>query len=194
MCHCHRRELYLKHRLVLQCYCTSSSVGGCLRAQSGIHPFMWKPCVSYQSSHPLLCDRLSGCRGTLPVCSCLQRRSTKHPRLVKSLSPWGEDIYSFLRKFPMLHKHGRTCKTFYLHCWATFQNSSLLTAVVKKTLKPFGVEPVLSNVIMSLSFIDCVSADQQNPLKVVRASKPRTRKSSKVIVLSFCFFLFFIQR
>lgn len=33
---------------------------------------------------------------------------------------------------------------------------------------------------MSVSLVDCVSADQQNTLKVVRASKPRTRKSSKV--------------
>lgn len=33
---------------------------------------------------------------------------------------------------------------------------------------------------MSVSLVDCVSADQQNALKVVRASKPRTRKSSKV--------------
>lgn len=33
---------------------------------------------------------------------------------------------------------------------------------------------------MSVSLVDCVSADQQNALKVVRASKPRMRKSSKV--------------
>lgn len=34
---------------------------------------------------------------------------------------------------------------------------------------------------MSESLIHSVSADQQNALKVVRASKPRTRKSSKVM-------------
>lgn len=46
-----------------------------------------------------------------------------------------------------------------------------------------GFRPVLPDLKMSVSLIDSVSADQQNALKVVRASKPRTRKSSKVTFL-----------
>lgn len=50
----------------------------------------------------------------------------------------------------------------------------------------------LSHWMMSSSLIDCVSADQQNALKVVRASKPRLRKSSKVVSFtSFVFLLFY---
>lgn len=46
----------------------------------------------------------------------------------------------------------------------------------------------MPNIKMSISLIDSVSADQQNALKVVRASKPKPRKSSKVM---FCFFYSF---
>lgn len=45
--------------IILQCYCTTCSAGGCRHTRSGIHPFMWKPlpCVSYQRDHPLRRDR-----------------------------------------------------------------------------------------------------------------------------------------
>lgn len=91
--------------IILQRYCTASSLGGSLRALSGIHPFMWKPRprVAYQSDHPLPSDRdcqaaaghsqpAATCRDAATYCHWLH---TKHPQLVKWLSPWGgEDIYS----------------------------------------------------------------------------------------------------
>lgn len=45
----------------------------------------------------------------------------------------------------------------------------------------------MPNIKMSISLIDSVSADQQNALKVVRASKPRPRKSSKVMFFFYSF-------
>lgn len=91
--------------IVLQCYCTTSSLGGCLQALSGIHPFMWKPRprVAYQSDHPLPSDRdcqapaghsqpAAACREAATYCHWLY---TKHLQLVELLSLWGENIYSF---------------------------------------------------------------------------------------------------
>lgn len=37
------RELYLKHLTRAQASFYSATVGGCVQAQPGIHPFMWKP-------------------------------------------------------------------------------------------------------------------------------------------------------
>lgn len=93
-------ELYLKCTgIILQCYCTSSSVGGRLQAQSGVHPFMWKPrpCVSYHVDHPLPSDRdcqaAAGHSQAAAACgdATTYRRwpYTKHPQLVQSVSPCG---------------------------------------------------------------------------------------------------------
>lgn len=91
--------------IILQRHCTTSLVGGCLKAHSGIHPFIWKPrpCLSYQSDHPVSSDRgcqaaaghsqpAAACRDTATYRCCL---CTKHPQQVLSLSPRGEHIYSF---------------------------------------------------------------------------------------------------
>ncbi len=91
--------------IVLQRYCTASSLGGRLQALSGSHPFMWKPRprMAYQSDHPLLSDR--GCQAAAghsqPAAACRDAATfchwlyTKHPQLVQWLSPWGgEDVYS----------------------------------------------------------------------------------------------------
>lgn len=98
--------------IILQCYCTTSSMGGRLQAQSGIHPFMWKPrpCGSYQSDHPLPSDRdcqaaaghsqpAAACRDAAKYCCWLY---TKHPQLVQSLRPCRGKIFihSVLTEIP----------------------------------------------------------------------------------------------
>lgn len=74
-----------------------------------------------------------------------------------------------------------------------FQLSSLRAGAVSIRACPkvqtVGFGPPLMHVNMSVSLIHSVSADQQNALKVVRASKPRTRKSSKVMYC--CYYCYY---
>lgn len=98
--------------IILQCYCTTGSVGGRLEAQSGIHPFMWKPRprVSYQSDHPLQSDRdcQAAAGHSQPAAACTDAAAyccwlhTKHPQLVQSLCPrvGGIFIHSVLTEIP----------------------------------------------------------------------------------------------
>ncbi len=108
-------ELYLKRfdsgestGIVLQCYCTTGSVGGRLQAQSGIHPFMWKlrPRVSYQSNHPLPSDRdcqaaaghsqpAAACTDAAAYCRWLHAKTPSTSSIAQSLRGGGGDIYSF---------------------------------------------------------------------------------------------------
>lgn len=168
---------------------------------------MWKPlpCVSYQSDHPLLSDRdCEAAEGhSQPVAACGDAATfchwlyTKHPQLVQSPNPCegGYLLILYRLKFPVLHKHGWACNSR----WLDFLPPVLSNLpgrqpwfCYNKTVLRIGTlcfRSVVGNIKMPLSLIDFVSADQQNALKVVRASKPRTRKSSKVIVLSFSFFI-----
>lgn len=73
-----QRELYLKHLTRAQASFYSVTVGGCVQAQPGIHPFMQKPRPPrLLSIRPSSAERQgpSGCSGPLPACSCLQRHS-----------------------------------------------------------------------------------------------------------------------
>lgn len=81
-----------------------SWLGGSLQDQSGTHPPVWKPraSVSYQADHPLPSD--SDCQATAghsqAAAACGDASTyrhwlnTTHPRLVESVDPWGEGIYS----------------------------------------------------------------------------------------------------
>lgn len=160
----------------------------------GIHPFMSKPRprVSYQPDHPLPSDR--DCRATAghsqpaethAYCRWLR---TKHPQLVQS---WGRGGYLFIpywQKFPKSRAcMSKLCSTLVLSKpTGVFFRFCLLKA------STVVFRPLLST-MMSFSCVDSLSADQQNTLKVVRASKPRTRKSSKVTLHFFGFLnLFFL--
>lgn len=130
----------------------------------------------------------------------LQRRSLILPLAVHKTSStssvtqplgWGRHLFIlYWQKDPVLHSR----ETPYRQGWATFQGGNLPTAVStlwrsKKRKLSVGFNTNLSNIKMSISLIDSVSADQQNALKVVRASKPRVRKSSKVMF----FYIFFFK-
>lgn len=156
--------------IVLQRRCPGRAVGGRLHAPSWhtpIHVQNLGPRASYHPDHPPPSDRAHrAAAGHSQPASCLQRRSARRRRLCSKHQEnirWPTSSYSF----------------------SPAAAASDLLPVSPRPHTLLGSRPLLSSVKMSLSLIDSVSADQQNALKVVRASKPRMRKSSKVTLVCF---------
>lgn len=161
--------------------------------QAGVHPFMSKPRprVSYQSDHPLQSDRhrqaaaghsqpAAACRDAAANCCRLYTKTPSTSSAARSLGGGGRRrifIQSVVTEIPNVAHQSEQ------EAW-----DDCLSPAQARGSNSAGFGLALSDVIMSLTLIDFVSADQQNALKVVRASKPRTRKSSKVTNLFFLLF------